>query len=556
MPCDNADRRTNEIWSTGRNLGYGYDRAHQLLSAVSTGRASDVASYAYDKAGNPTSRKELGITSAYAFNNLNQFTSGSWTGALTVIGEMNYAAGTVTVNSVTAKLFPDRVFEATNITVSAGTNTLTAVYHGPAFTNSQTVATNTSTVIMATPVFGYDAKGNLTNDSDFAYQYDIANRLTNAISKTTGSSVLAARYDGLGRRIEVTRNGATVERYVYLPGSFLVLAVLDGSNTVKEIYTHGPDLSGSVGGAGGIGGILSGTTNISQTIARKYFHADVMGNVVLVSDTDGKQAAAYGYTPFGKLVSQVGDFKARFFFSNKELDSETGLLLFGLRYLAPARGAWLSRDPSGEAGGINLFGFAGNNALSHFDPLGLEFKETVQYNYSPAEGIMHEGSAVAGLSTFNMKLSSTCKQCKDNDRTCYRIHLEQFLVSADTTIYPNYWSVQGDKRVLRGLPVANIQHSWNHEQHMRQMMRTWHDENRSKIETDLNTACGAFVSKTSCDRERRVRESKWLGQWLHQMNTVRKWDFQNRGQGPVVSQPLDPHAIGSFQDNQPPSHDN
>jgi YD repeat-containing protein len=165
-------------------------------------------------------------------------------------------------DSVTAKIFPHRVFEVTNVTVSAGTNVLTAVYHGPAFTNTQMVATNTSTVIMATPVFGYDAKGNLTNDAEFVYQYDIANRLTNVVSQDSASSVLAARYDGLGRRVEVTRNGSTVERYVYFPGSFLVLAVLNGSNQIKEIYTHGPDLSGVVGGAGGIGGILSVSTDL------------------------------------------------------------------------------------------------------------------------------------------------------------------------------------------------------------------------------------------------------------------------------------------------------
>ena len=368
---DNGDRRTNEFWSTGRNLTYGYDRAHQLLSAVSTSRASDSATYAYDKAGNPTSRKELGITSAYAFNNLNQFSSGSWTGSLTVIGEVNYAAGTVTVNSVTAKLFPDRVFEATNITVSAGTNTLTAVYHGPAFTNTQMVATNTSTVIMATPVFGYDVKGNLTNDSELVYQYDTANRLTNAISKATASSVLAARYDGLGRRVEVTRNGSTVERYVYFPGSFLVLAILDGSNAVKEFYTHGPDLSGTIGGAGGIGGILSVTTNISQTTARKYFHADAMGNVVLVSDPDGKQVASYGFTPFGKLINQVGEFKARFLFSSKEDDVETSLVLYGLRFLHVNSGKWITRDLLGELDTPNLYSCFRNSPLLRFDALGL-----------------------------------------------------------------------------------------------------------------------------------------------------------------------------------------
>lgn len=368
---DNGDRRTNEIWNTGRNLTYGYDRAHQLLSAVSTARASDAVSYAYDRAGNPTSRKELGITSAYSFNNLNQFTSGSWTGNLTVVGEVNYAAGTVTVNSVTAKLFPDRVFEATNVTVSAGTNVLTAVYHGPAFTNTQMVATNTSTVIVGNPVFGYDARGNLTNDSDFAYQYDIANRLTNAISKTTGSSVLSARYDGLGRRVEVTRNGSTIERYVYFPGSFLVLAMLDGSNALKEIYTHGPDLSGMVGGAGGIGGILSGTTNITQSTARKYFHADAMGNVVLVSGPDGKQVAAYGYTPFGKLITQTGEFKARFLFSSKESDAETGLVLYGLRFLHVNSGKWLTRDLLGEIDTPNLYACFRNSPLIRFDSLGL-----------------------------------------------------------------------------------------------------------------------------------------------------------------------------------------
>lgn len=368
---DNGDRRTNEVWSTGRNLSYGYDRAHQLLSAVSTGRASDSVNYVFDKAGNPTSRKELGLTTAYTFNNLNQFSSGSWTGKLTVIGEVNYAAGTVTVNSVTAKLFPDRVFEATNIAVSAGTNTLTAVYHGPAFTNTQMVATNTSTVIMATPVFGFDAKGNLTNDSEFAYQYDIPNRLTNAVSKASGSSVLAARYDGLGRRVEVTRNGSTVERYVYFPGSFLVLAVLNGSNQIKEVYTQGPDLSGVVGGAGGIGGILSVSTNIGAASAVKYFHADAMGNVILVSGSDGKQVASYGFTPFGKLVKQVGDYKARFLFSSKELDPETGLVLYGLRYLQPSSGRFLSRDPIEERDGPHLYAFVQNQPVNLYDLWGL-----------------------------------------------------------------------------------------------------------------------------------------------------------------------------------------
>ncbi|MCO5043650.1 MAG: hypothetical protein M9935_00005, partial [Kiritimatiellae bacterium] len=133
---DNGDRRTNEAWSTGRSLAYGYDRAHQLTDVTSPSRASDHAVYRYDKAGNPLRRTEMGFGVTNSFNNLNQIVSGIWTGgAITVAGAVNYAAGTVTVAGVTGNIYPDRTFDVTNVTVTAGTNILTATYHGPGFTN-------------------------------------------------------------------------------------------------------------------------------------------------------------------------------------------------------------------------------------------------------------------------------------------------------------------------------------------------------------------------------------------------------------------------------------
>ncbi len=365
---DAGDRRTNEVWSTGRHLSYGYDRAHQLTDVTSPTRASDRASYRYDKAGNPIRRTELGFGVTNSFNNLNQIVSGIWTGgAITVAGAVNYPAGTVIVAGVTGTIYPDRTFDATNVTVTMGTNVLSAIYHGPAFTNTQMVATDKVTVVVGNAAYTHDGNGNLTGDQNFTYQYDLANRLTNVILKASNVSVLAISYDGLGRRIQVVRNGTTIERYVYFPGSFLVLAILDGSNAVKEIYTHGPDLSGTVGGAGGIGGILSVTTNISQSTARKHLHADAMGNVVLVSDSEGTQVASYGFTPFGKLVNQVGSYQARFLFSSKEFDGETGTLNFGYRLLSPDTGHWLTRDALHELGGVNLYGFVLNSPLTLVD---------------------------------------------------------------------------------------------------------------------------------------------------------------------------------------------
>ncbi|PIE74440.1 MAG: hypothetical protein CSA18_05065, partial [Deltaproteobacteria bacterium] len=44
---------------------------------------------------------------------------------------------------------------------------------------------------------------------------------------------------------------------------------------------------------------------------------------------------------------------------------------YGFRFYAPSIGKWLTRDPLGEAGGINVYGFVLNNPLVFFDPTGL-----------------------------------------------------------------------------------------------------------------------------------------------------------------------------------------
>jgi hypothetical protein len=39
----------------------------------------------------------------------------------------------------------------------------------------------------------------------------------------------------------------------------------------------------------------------------------------------------------------------------------------------PSTGRWLQRDPIGEAGGLNLYGFVDNNPVNFVDPLGFQF---------------------------------------------------------------------------------------------------------------------------------------------------------------------------------------
>jgi RHS repeat-associated protein len=58
-------------------------------------------------------------------------------------------------------------------------------------------------------------------------------------------------------------------------------------------------------------------------------------------------------------------------FSGKEYDLHSGLYYFGYRFYDPNLQRWLNSDPIGERGGLNLYGFVGNNPINDVDQLGL-----------------------------------------------------------------------------------------------------------------------------------------------------------------------------------------
>jgi RHS repeat-associated protein len=136
-------------------------------------------------------------------------------------------------------------------------------------------------------------------------------------------------------------------------------------------------LSGALQAAGGVGGLLL----INQ--GGQTYHAgyDGSGNLTtLVKAGTGTIAASYEYDPFGVTIKALGEYVANnpFRYSTKYEDTETGLLYYGYRYYQPQTGRWLSRDPLEENGGVNVYGFIGNDPINQMDPLGL-YDEDVHY---------------------------------------------------------------------------------------------------------------------------------------------------------------------------------
>src|SRR5207249_4199160 len=127
-------------------------------------------------------------------------------------------------------------------------------------------------------------------------------------------------------------------------------------------------------GAGGVGGLLTVCETSNSQITNSHIACyDGNGNVcALVEGSDGNVSARYEYGPFGELLRGTGPMaKANpFRFSTKCQDDETDLLYYGYRHLNTASGRWLNRDPDRESGGINLYGFLGNNPVASIDPDG------------------------------------------------------------------------------------------------------------------------------------------------------------------------------------------
>ena len=265
----------------------------------------------------------------------------------------------------------------------------------------------------------HDPDGNLLEDKQNRYTWSAENRLIKVESKD-GSSKVEYTYDYQGRR--TTKKQSTKNREprttIYLYDGWNLLAELESEGprktgvlarspqpkqqsppalkskassltpdakasslkspsvkTLTHFYTWGRDLSGTLQGAGGVGGLLAVTEKGTQKQADTHLYPcyDANGNIGQMISPKAEIKAAYQYDAFGRTVDQAGESaeENKWRFSTKPQEKQTGWYYYGFRYYDPETGRWPSRDPIEENGGVNLYEFVGNNGVSAHDVHGL-----------------------------------------------------------------------------------------------------------------------------------------------------------------------------------------
>jgi len=354
----------------------------------------------FDDIGNRQSTTRDTRQASYSANNLNQHTSRDVPGFVNVLGTATNTATVSLWSQESTALFTPTTRKGDyfrgempfNNNTGAMWLTITNVAVLSNSASADIVTNIVGNLLLAKnpELFTYDLDGNLTSDSLWTNVWNGENRRITIESRSALPAAAKVKEDWTiladGRwveRIVSTNNGTSyypsqTNRYVW--DNQVLLAVLDHTNGVVVSFMRGVDLSGSIQGAGGVGGVLAvkvGPAVPSGPLANTTHFTcyDGNGNVAaLMNAATGEESARYEYAPFAEKLRETGPMAKLnpIRFSTQYADDVTGDTKYLFRDYQADTGRWPSRDPIAERDLPNLYGFVGNNPISASDRLGLE----------------------------------------------------------------------------------------------------------------------------------------------------------------------------------------
>jgi RHS repeat-associated protein len=214
--------------------------------------------------------------------------------------------------------------------------------------------TNKLTHIEGTPSidFGYDANANITSETGWTYVYDLSNQLIRVLDNT--NQVAEYTYNGAGQRIKKVTQTETRIFHYDLRGHLIAETNQSGQTIGEYIY---------------LGDQLLSMIKPGESVY--YFHNDHLGTPQVLTDDSQTIAWKAVYTLFGEAVPSIQTVENPFRYPGQYYDQETGLHYNYFRYYNPQTGRYITPDPIGLEGGINLFLYVAGNPVNFIDPQGL-----------------------------------------------------------------------------------------------------------------------------------------------------------------------------------------
>jgi RHS repeat-associated protein len=409
---DAIGRRTSRTISGGDATAYTYDRANRLKTVTLRGKT---ATYNYDAAGRLTDRVlPNGMTVAYQYDAADRVT-----------GIAYRKADATPVETISYAYDPSgqRVEKALG-TGSVQETSFEAVYDE---------ANRLTQITLAGEVFSlsYDANGNLASKSGpvsgtTSYIWNARNQLT-LLSGPAGTA--SFRYDAQGRRTEKTVNGVTTG---FLYDGAQAIAELKGSS-LDTLYHTGLEIDEVLARYAPIG--------------NKTLLTDALTSVIAQATDDETVSNFYAYSPYGETTTLGPDESNPLQYTGRENDG-TELYYYRARYYDPVLKRFISEDPIGIAGGLNVHSYVTNNPVQYVDPLGLiETTVTAWCRQNPVAcaevgGVGAAGAAAAGAGRNTGSGTGSSSDSDDDGCDCQ----EEYIKCLGTALADLPGGVHGESR--------------------------------------------------------------------------------------------------------------
>ena len=345
------------------NHTFAYDPINQLTSALQKRNNVTVNQYGYtyDKAGNRTKETVNSDVRGYGYNWLNQLLGVQTeenTGMIRFKGSVDKPSF-VKVNGLPVYLAANNTFE-TYLQGQKGMNEVTVEATETLWGNTRRNKYSfNQTDDLLKLSHTYDADGNLTYDGTRTFTWDAKNQLTR-ITHADGTKT-EFTYDGRGRRIKQVEKdkygNITDEKRLFWVNGNQPFEERSSTNTVlKRYFAQGEHEVNSSGAA----------------INKVFYEKDHLGSVRGLVNNNFTSQTVYDYDPYGRRTKVSGSLDTVVGYTGHHWHAKSGLYLTWFRQYNPETGRWLSRDPIEERGGINLYGYVGNNVTNLRDPRGAE----------------------------------------------------------------------------------------------------------------------------------------------------------------------------------------